>query len=321
MKGQLQHYLSAFKKLRVNRTHGVAPHKPILLLSVLQAFRNKLITTNRIYITPELVALFKTNWTVLVTSNHNCGISYPFYYLKSDKFWKLIPKQGFENIDAMGSIMKSFSSLNAAVEYALIENDLFVLMNDQHSNSILSQFLLDEYFSESKKYFKTSASYQARLFEDLENKILHEDAEEYRREIEELMEEKNEEEIYLRSSAFKREIPKIYDNTCSISGMRIDATINISMIDSCHIVPFSKSYDDTITNGIALCPNLHRAFDRGLISIDENFKVLIRKTFTESTQTPYLIRAFEGKKINLPQNTAYRPSQENIARHRKRFEF
>lgn len=322
MKEQLQYCLSAFKKLRRDTTHdGAAPHKPILLISVLQAFRNKLITTNRIYITPELVALFKTNWTILVTSKHNCRISYPFYYLKSDKFWKLIPKQGFENIDAFGSIMKSFSNLNAAVEYALIENDLFILMNNPHSNAILTQFLLDEYFNESKKHFKTSAVYQARLFDDLENKILHEDAEEYRREIMELMEEKNEEEIYLRGGVFKREIPKIYNNTCSISGMRIDATINISMIDACHIVPFSESYDDTITNGIALCPNLHRAFDRGLISIDENYKVLIRKNFTESIQSPYLIKAFEGKKITLPPNTAYYPSQENIARHRNKFEF
>ncbi|MFC4198185.1 HNH endonuclease [Pedobacter jamesrossensis] len=32
-------------------------------------------------------------------------------------------------------------------------------------------------------------------------------------------------------------------------------------------VPFNVSHNDKVTNGIALCPNLHRAFDRGLVSI------------------------------------------------------
>lgn len=110
----LAKYLKAFKKLRINRSHGAAPHKPILLISILQAFQNNLINTQRIFITPELVGLFKTNWNLLVNTNHVCRISYPFYYLKSDNFWKLIPKAGFDNVDKMGAIVKSFANLNAA---------------------------------------------------------------------------------------------------------------------------------------------------------------------------------------------------------------
>ena len=120
MQKELLKYLLAFKKLHLDRSHGVAPHKPVLLLSVLQAFSNKIYTDSKIYITPELVALFKTNWNLLVTTKHDCKISYPFYYLKSAKFWKLIPKTGFENINQMGSIMKSFSNLNAVYILILI---------------------------------------------------------------------------------------------------------------------------------------------------------------------------------------------------------
>jgi putative restriction endonuclease len=61
------------------------------------------------------------------------------------------------------------------------------------------------------------------------------------------------EELFLRGGMFRREVPKIYNNKCCISDMRIDAIVNVSMIDACHIVPFSSSYNDTITNGIALC--------------------------------------------------------------------
>lgn len=311
----LQKYLNIFKKLRIDRSHGVAPHKPILMISVLQAFYNNLIEDQRIFITPELVALFKSNWNLLVTTKHDCRISYPFYYLKSDKFWKLIPKTGFVNIDKIGSLVKSFSNLNAAVDCAILEEDLCSLMKDKRSNEILTQFLLEEYFPATKDNFNNSTNGQQNLFDDIENKILKEPSKEYRQEIKKLLEQNNEEEIFIRGSLFKREIPKIYNYTCCISGMKIDATMNISMIDACHIVPFSESYDDTITNGIALCPNLHRAFDRGLISIDENYVVVVSKSFKE-VKTRYSISSFDGVKIQLPKIRCYHPLIENFRWHK-----
>ena len=311
----IQKYLQSFKRLRLDRSHGVAPHKPILLLSVLQAYQNNLIQDQRIYITPELVALFKANWNVLVTSKHDCRISYPFYYLKSDKFWKLIPKLGFDNLDRMGSLVKSFSNLNAALEFALIENDLFLLAIDKKSNAILQQFLLDEYFPETKNRFVNNSHQQLELFESIEGKILNDDSVGYRKEIKDLFDQNNEEEIFIRGSLFKREIPKIYNNTCCISEMKVDSIINVSMIDACHIIPFSISFDDTVTNGIALCPNLHRAFDRGLIAIDEQYKVIVSGTFKEDS-TNYSIKSFEGKELKLPNMKSYYPLKDNFDWHR-----
>ena len=311
MQETLQKYLQIFKKLRLDRSHGIAPHKPVLLISILQAFQNNLITNQRIYITPELVALFKANWSLLVTSNHDCRFALPFYHLIGDKFWILIPKAGFENILQLKAGMRSFASLNAAVECAIIKDDLLSLMKEKNSNSILQQFLLDEYFPETKINFSNSPGEQQKMFDDIESKILHDDAAEYRKEIQQLMQQHNEEEIFLRGSLFKREIPKIYNNTCCISGMKIDATINVSMVDACHIIPFSASFNDTITNGIALCPNLHRAFDRGLIAIDGNYKVIVSDSFRED-KTSYSIKAFEGKKIILPYQNDYFPLKENF---------
>lgn len=316
MQEHLQKYLKAFKGLRIDRAHGIAPHKPILLISVLQTFQNGIADNQRIYITPELVALFKSNWNSLVTSNHDCRFALPFYHLTSDKFWKLIPNSGFENILQLSASMRSFANLNAAIDCAIIDEELSELMKENRSNEILMQFLLDEYFPNSKDNFNNSIDGQKNLFENIEDKILKEPSEEYRQEIKKLLEQKNDEEIFLRGSLFKREIPKIYNNTCCISGMRIDATISISMIDACHIVPFSVSYDDTVTNGIALCPNLHRAFDRGLISIDDDYRVLVSKSFKED-ETCYSIGVFDGKEIKLPTWKSYYPLSENFGWHRK----
>ncbi|MEI6882436.1 MAG: HNH endonuclease, partial [Bacteroidota bacterium] len=234
MDEKLKRFIKAFGKLNVDRTHGRAPHKPILLLAVLQAYRNGFIQNNRIYMTPELVALFKTKWSSLVTTNHECRISYPFYYLKSDKFWKLVPKVGFEDVNQMGSIMKTFTNLMKAIDYALIDEDLMILALDQKSNLMLQQFLLDEYFPETKVNYSDMLSNDNSVFNRIEEKILNEPPEEYKEEIKKIMAEKDEEEIFLRGSLFKREIPKIYHNTCCITGMQIHTTVSTSMIDACH---------------------------------------------------------------------------------------
>jgi putative restriction endonuclease len=316
MNDLLKTYLEKFKKLKIDRTHGIAPHKPILLLSILQMFQNGTYNSNKIDIKPELVAFFNTNWSLLVTTNHDCRISYPFYYLKSSDFWKLVPKDRTLNIGKLESSVKSFNKLNAAVEYALIPNELLYLMSDKISNVILQQCLLDVYFPLTKHNFKSSQQEQLKIFDEIENKILTESPDQYQQEVKKLIKEKNEEELFLRGSLFKREIPKIYNNTCCISGMKIEAFINISMIDACHIIPFSESYDDTITNGIALCPNLHRAFDRGLIGINESYRVIVSKVFTENS-TNYGIRVFEGKEIKLPNLKSHYPKKENLEWHMK----
>lgn len=311
---QLQKYLLAFRKLRIDRSHGPAPHKPILLLSILQAVQSSLIEQNRIYITPEIVSLFTGNWSSLVVTNHYSRFFLPFYHLSSESFWKLVPKPGYESLLFLKSSIKSFSGLNAAVEYALIDEELFLLMKNPVSNAILKEFLLDEYFPDTKTQLVEQKEYPNDKYSEIENKILHEPAAEYRSEIQALIRQQDEEEIFIRGGIFKREIPKIYNYTCCISGMRIDVTLQISLIDACHIVPFSESYNDTISNGIALCPNLHRAFDRGLISIDENYRVRVSKVFSEG-ESDYSIRKFDRKLISLPGNKDFWPNRVNLIWH------
>jgi len=68
--------------------------------------------------------------------------------------------------------------------------------------------------------------------------------------------------------------------------MRLISNFGFSMIDACHIIPFKVSGDDRVTNGIALCPNLHRAFDRGLISVGDDFKILVSTHFAEDKASP-----------------------------------
>jgi putative restriction endonuclease len=228
-------YVHAFNNLRRDYKKGGAPHKPILLLSIIQLFEKNLITSSKIYITPELVGYFKSTWNALVKTSHDLRFALPFYHLSSEPFWKLIPNNGCEKWIEAKSSMRSFSNLNTAVAYAEIDNELFELLKQKDSREILKITLLEKYFSESKSNFGGNDG--GKYLNNLSNEIIEEEAEEYRKRIHELKkelgEESYQEEIYLRDGVFKREIPRIYNYTCCISGMRIDATVNVSMNDRC----------------------------------------------------------------------------------------
>lgn len=321
MHKDLKYYCSLFEKLRRDFKNGGAPHKPILLISLIQSFQLNIYKTNQITILPELVGLFKSNWASLVTTNHTCLFTLPFYHMCTEPFWNLVPNPGCEIWVKSKSSMRRFANLTTAIKHATIDIELFDLLQNKDDANVLLFFLLDNYFPVTKSKFSNSSN---DYITDIKNQIIEEPFENYQNRIikirEELDSEQYEEEIYIRSNIFKREIPKIYNNTCCISGMRIDVIENITMIDACHIIPFSESYNDTITNGIALCPNLHRAFDRGLISISDDYKVLVKQTFFEHSNT-YSIKQFEGKAICLPNDGKLYPSLENLYYHRTKFDF
>ena len=66
-------YSNQFKKLRraYVKGMGMAPHKPILLLSIIQLIAKGVITSNRIFITAELMLSFKQNWKLLIETEHS----------------------------------------------------------------------------------------------------------------------------------------------------------------------------------------------------------------------------------------------------------
>ena len=313
----LQKTIHYFSKLRRDNKFGGAPHKPILLLAILELIRKGEITNNRIAITPELVLEFKSIWSKLVITPHISNFSLPFFHMRSEPFWNLVSNVEMSIPMTSSHSIKSLSALKETVAFAEIDKEIFDLMLNPVDLTILEETLLELYFPETRSQFNT---YQSNLFSSLEAEILSDTAIEYRSKINELKEtlskEEFEEEIYIRGGVFKREIPKIYSFQCAISEMKIISTSNAQMVDACHIVPFAISKDDTITNGISLSPNLHRAYDRGLITITENYLVKLSPSVSDN-DSPYSLRQFDGKRIVLPDNVNYHPSIENLRWHSK----
>lgn len=306
----LSTYVRKFSKLRVARVKGdPAPHKAILLLSIIDSIQQKEITENKVYISPELVARFKDNWYRLVHNNKfSPNFSLPFYHLKNDHFWFLRTMLGREILLTTSHSIKSLAQLKEVVDHAYFSEDLFLFLSNQHTRNILKHALLTAYFPAATYNTDSDSS---GVINEVISQILNEAPEAYKLKADSF----DEEEVFIRGGVFKKVVPRVYNFTCSISGMRLITNRDIQMIDACHIVPFSHSHDDTISNGISLCPNLHRAFDRGLITVDEDYRVVISNNFSESS-SEYSIKNYHGKKILLPNERYYYPSLENLEWHR-----
>jgi putative restriction endonuclease len=215
----------------------------------------------------------------------------------------------------------SFKSLKNNIAFAEIDRDLFNLLLNPTSRAIIENSLLDNYFSLTKgNYQSDEVSGKYDIERIIEDQILNDTKEEYQSlmndNLQKLSEDEIEEDRFIRGSIFKREVPKIYKYQCCISGMRIESTKNAQMIDACHIVPFCISNDDTLSNGISLSPNLHRAYDRGLITINEDYIVRISPTIKEN-DSPFSISQFAGIRIFLPDDNKNYPSPENFLWHKK----
>jgi len=302
----ISQYIKQLTSLKRDHKLGGAPHKPILLLSIIDSIDNKLITSNKIYISPELVSIFKENWKKFVITPHSPIFALPFYHLRTEPFWELIAKQGFEQIIQSKFAMKTFTHLNEAVDYALIDIELFELFLNEESRNILKISIIQKYFP----HIKFSDNNENDIIKKIENIIFDDKIE-----IQEFKKENEEEEYFVRGGLFKKLVPKAYEFRCCISGMKLISLHDISMIDACHIKPIAHKGIDHITNGIALNPNLHRAFDRGLITIDNDYKVIVSKYFDEDEANPYSLRIFEGKKIQLPFGKNFYPNVEFLSWH------
>ncbi|MDH4207105.1 MAG: hypothetical protein OEV45_16415 [Desulfobacteraceae bacterium] len=74
-----------------------APHKPFLLLSIMDLIAQGSITQNFIEPSFELLDTFNTYWNSIMPLGSKTSMAYPFPKLKTDGFWHLEPNPGYQN--------------------------------------------------------------------------------------------------------------------------------------------------------------------------------------------------------------------------------
>lgn len=78
-----------------------------------------------------------------------------------------------------------------------------------------------------------------------------------------------------RDVAFRRHVRKAYNNTCAVTGLRLINGGGRPEVQAAHIRPVEMDGPDTVRNGIALTGTAHWLFDRGLISFDDSYRILL----------------------------------------------
>lgn len=303
-------YTRRFTQLKQGGTpYGKAPHKPVFLLTLLELIGKGLITDNRVTITPVLVATFKENFALLVSVPLKDDFTQPFFYLQRDGFWFLKTKIGV----LQDTYIRSVHILSDRLAYGYFTDELFGLLTNDQARLSLENTLLNHYFTDKKVKFMQIKLAGRSAVDELESYLLNEKEVPYSPSLP----VEDEDTRFVRGGLFKKLVPKVYDFTCAISGMKVIAVDGASLVEACHIVPISVSGDDRVTNGIALCPNLHTAFDRGMIGVDGQLRVIVSPSLADNEASPYNLRQFHGQPIRLPFGMIHYPKMESFRWHLK----
>ena len=121
----------------------------------------------------------------------------------------------------------------------------------------------------------------------------------------------------IRDASFRRQVLDAYDNRCAVTRLRIVNGGGRVEAQAAHIWPVAHGGPDTVQNGIALSATAHWLFDRHLISLDENYRLLVSDNKVPSELKQLFPPA--GESIRLPSDRSLYPSHEYIARHRDVF--
>jgi putative restriction endonuclease len=118
-----------------------------------------------------------------------------------------------------------------------------------------------------------------------------------------------------KQSFFRKLVLSNFNNKCCITGLSITPLLVAS-----HIVPWSKNKEHRLNpkNGFLFNSIHDKAFDRGYITINKDFKIILSDEIKKLEKTLFLMQNFyyyENKKITLPEK--YLPTEDLIEYHNK----
>ena len=80
-----------------------------------------------------------------------------------------------------------------------------------------------------------------------------------------------------RDRAFRKLVLRAYGERCAITGLRLINGGGRAEAEAAHIRPVGEHGPDIVTNGLALSGTVHWMFDRGLISLSDELRILVSR--------------------------------------------
>lgn len=287
--------LARFARIKVSKSAtDSAPHKPLLLLSVMDLVESGLITTNPIPRSAELTYQFLTYSRVVAHRRTGLDIRMPFHHLGGDGIWQPLDKSLRPSPD------------NRVTMFAQCPDAVVIAFQDPSFRDQARRLLIVKYFLPSEQL---SLAASLGIPEgDLGLAVATVEQVERERAVKRG-----------RDVRFRQVVVAAYNFTCGLTRHRLTTLNRGSLVDAAHIHQFSDSRNNDPRNGIALSKNAHWMFDQGLWTITDDLTVQVAHTyFVENHPSGEELSSFEGRTLLVPADPLLRPDATYLAWHRKK---
>lgn len=286
-------WLARLSGLRVDRKGNTAPHKPLLLLTALEMAELGILREPRLPLSGELSFRFLALWPIVAARRTQAPeIWLPFFHLKTSGIWLPLDANGVPTEERRRAVV------------AQIAPDFFDCLLDSGFREQLRLILIDRYFTDpaERSALAEFAGVQLNQADRVNDAVVrYESAHRLVREV-----------------RFRLTVVPAYDYTCALTGYRLVTAQAGSIVDAAHIHQFANSRNNDPRNGLALSKNAHWAFDQGLWSLTDDYRVILATTrFRETGPDAMLLSAFEGKRIGLPKEKSLWPDPRHLNWHRQ----
>ena len=144
----LSRYVNQFTSLNTAKRMGkTAPHKAVMLVSIIDMIQVGLIKENEFYFTEVLQRSFTLNWKRYVGDSllFKPVAATPFWHLGGEPFWSLRRDDGGKIDDIKTT--PSAGQLKSTGIVASLDKELFTLLQDEQAREQLRGLLVDTYLS------------------------------------------------------------------------------------------------------------------------------------------------------------------------------
>lgn len=294
------HWLGKLANLNVARTgpRGIAPHKPLMLLTVIDLIESGDIPDGWVKYDVRLVSRFRDYWELVLERQRNQpDMPMPFHALGGDK------DQVWERFTAEGQP----SLAKATTRLCSLDSDLFACLQDADFRRKARETLVTLYFT-PREQVMLCARLGLPVPKTAEIAALRDQADEFK-----ARQKKG------RDSRFKSDVLSGYYFTCALTGYRLD-TESTSIVQAAHIHQHAVSGNNDPRNGLALTPDAHWMFDNGLwTAIPKGDALLVQvaiNRFSESSPHGRLLASFNGQPLHFHSHARLRPAAAHLAWHR-----
>lgn len=303
----LQIFVEKFRNLNVNIAGGhVSPHKPCMLLSVIDLFDFQPRRDECIYYSPPLLERYLELFAIVGSGRDRPNPFLPFFFLRSEGFWELVSIPGHEETLSRMRSPGSASQLQRHVQHARLAPELHALLQDAEARRVLAEALVERWFS----------ARDIALVHRLESTPLING---YERRLRGL-EAPNQREVtltrYERDPAFRRVVLEAYGYRCAATGRRLFLPDDSHILEAAHIEPHHLGANDDPRNGLALRPDFHRLMDLDIIAPGPDLRWSVTGKLSRSRGDNAEIWELDGQKLFLPEDASFWPDPEYLQARR-----